>query len=54
VLRHSGDDLRADIADRYGPSLHGWLIDAVDIHAELIRRATTSATTTVHEGPMSP
>jgi len=47
VLRHSGDDLRADIADRFGPGLHGWLIDALDIHANLLRSATT---TTIHKG----
>jgi hypothetical protein len=46
VLRHGGDELRADIADRFGPSLHGWLIDALDIHANLLRRTTT----TIHKG----
>lgn len=49
VLRHGGDDLRADITDRFGPGLHGWLIDALDIHAGLLRRATT----TIHEGQPS-
>lgn len=42
VLRHGGDELRADIAERFGPSLHGWLIDALDIHTTLIRRAAAS------------
>jgi hypothetical protein len=45
VLRHGGDELRADITDRYGPSLHGYLIDALDIHAGLLRRATTTLST---------
>jgi hypothetical protein len=46
VLRHGGDELRADIADRFGPSLHGWLVDALDIHADLLRGTTT----TIHKG----
>ncbi len=46
VLRHGGDDLRADITDRFGPGLHGWLVDALDIHADLLRRNTT----TIHKG----
>jgi hypothetical protein len=41
VLRHGGDDLRADITDRFGPSLHRWLVDAVDLHAALFHHATT-------------
>jgi hypothetical protein len=45
VLRHGGDDLRADIADRFGPSLHGWLVDAIDLHATLFHRATTQPST---------
>jgi hypothetical protein len=49
VLRHSGHDLRADIADRFGPGLHGWLVDALDIHSDLLRRATT----TIHKGQVS-
>lgn len=49
VLRHGGDDLRADIAERFGPGLHGWLVDALDIHANLIRRTTT----TIHKGHTS-
>jgi hypothetical protein len=47
VLRHGGDDLHTDIADRFGPGLHGWLIDALDTHSNLLRHATT----TVHKGP---
>jgi hypothetical protein len=47
VLRHGGDDLRADIADRFGSGLHGWLVDALDIHANLLRRASTA---TIHKG----
>jgi hypothetical protein len=42
VLRHGSDELRADIADRFGPSLHGYLVDAVDFHAHLLRRAFTA------------
>ena len=34
VLRHDSDELRADIADRFGPGLHGWLVDALDVHAK--------------------
>lgn len=45
VLRHCGDDLVADITDRYGPGLHGWLVDALDIHATLLRH-----TSTIHKG----
>jgi hypothetical protein len=47
VLRHGSDELRADIADRFGPGLHGWLVDALDVHANMLRRATT---TTIHKG----
>lgn len=47
VLRHGGQGLRGDIADRFGPGPHGYLIDALDIHTGLLRRLTT----TVHEGP---
>jgi hypothetical protein len=42
LLRHGGDDLRADIADRYGPGMHAHLIDALNTQAELLRRATTN------------
>jgi hypothetical protein len=46
VLRHGSNDLRADIADRFGPGLHGWLVDALDVHANLLR----STTTAIHKG----
>lgn len=46
VLRYGGDDLRDDIADRYHPGMHAHLIEALDTHAGLLRRATT----TVHKG----
>lgn len=42
VLRYGADDLRGDIADRFHPAMHGYLVDAVDIHADLLRRATKS------------
>jgi len=45
VLRYGSDELRADITDRLGPGLHGYLVDALDIHAGLLRRATTTLST---------
>lgn len=47
VLRYGGDDLRADIAERFHPGTHAHLIEALDTHAGLLRRAAT----TPHKGP---
>lgn len=41
VLRHGGDELREDIADRFHPRMHTHLIEALDSHAAQLRRATT-------------
>ena len=46
VLRHGGDDLVADIADRFHPGTHTHLIQALDTHAGLLRYAVT-----IHKGP---
>jgi len=46
VLRYGGDDLRADIADRFHPRMHAHLIETIDIQAGLLRRAATS----LHKG----
>jgi hypothetical protein len=43
VLRYGGDDLRADIADRFHPRMHAHLIEALDTHAGQLRRATTDS-----------
>lgn len=40
VLRYGGDELRVDIADRFHPRLHAHLVEALDTHAGLLRRAT--------------
>jgi hypothetical protein len=45
VLRYGGDDLRADIADRFHPRMHAHLIEALDTHAGQLRRATLPTTT---------
>ena len=45
VLRYGGDDLRDDIADRFHPRMHAHLIEALDTHAEQLRRATHPTTT---------
>jgi hypothetical protein len=50
VLRYGGDDLRADITDRFHPGMHAYLIDALDHHAGLLRRATM----TIHKGQKLP
>jgi hypothetical protein len=50
VLRYGGDDLRADIADRFHPGMHAYLIETLDHHAGLLRRATT----TIHKGQTLP
>jgi hypothetical protein len=39
VLRHSGDELRDDITDRYTPSTFNHPPESLDCHAGLIRRA---------------
>jgi hypothetical protein len=47
VLRYGGDDLVADITDRFGPRMHAHLIEALDTHTSQLRRVTTS----LHKGP---
>jgi len=47
VLRYGGDDLVADIAERFHPGTHTHLIEALDTHASLLRRTFTS----LHKGP---
>jgi hypothetical protein len=49
VLRYGGDDLRTDIADRFQPRLHAYLIEALDTHAGQLRRATLATTTKDHQ-----
>ena len=49
VLRYGGDDLRDDIADRFHPSMHAYLIETLDHHAGLLRRTAT----TIHKGQTS-
>jgi hypothetical protein len=39
VLRHSGDELRDDITDRYTSSTFNHLLKSLDCHAGLLRRA---------------
>jgi hypothetical protein len=46
VLRYGGDELRVDIADRFHPGMHAYLIEALDTHAGLLRHSTT----TLHKG----
>jgi hypothetical protein len=46
VLRYGSEDLRADIADRFHPRIHAYLIEAIDTQAGQLRRATT----TLHKG----
>jgi hypothetical protein len=41
VLRYAGDELREDIVDRYQPSTYEYLIETVDAHAAVLRRATS-------------
>jgi hypothetical protein len=47
VLRYGGDDLVADITDRFHPRMHAHLIEALDTHIGQLRRVTTS----IHKGP---
>jgi hypothetical protein len=49
VLRYGGDDLRTDIADRFHPRLHAYLIEALDTHAGQLRRATLAITMKDHQ-----
>ena len=49
VLRYGGDDLIADIADRFHPGMHAYLIETLDTHASLLHRVTT----TIHKGQTS-
>jgi hypothetical protein len=42
VLRYGGHELRVDIADRFHPGMHAYLIEALDTHAGLLRRPTTT------------
>jgi hypothetical protein len=41
VLRYGSDDLRDDIADRFHPRMHAHLVEALDVQAGRLRRATT-------------
>lgn len=41
VPRYGGDELRVDITERFHPWMHAHLVEALDIHAGLLRRATT-------------
>jgi hypothetical protein len=41
VLRYASDELRHDIVDHYQPSTYDNLIETVDLHADLFRRATS-------------
>jgi hypothetical protein len=43
VLRYGSDDLRDDIADRFHPRMHAHLVEALDIQAGRLRRATTDS-----------
>lgn len=40
ILRHTGDDLRHDLAETYPPVTYDWLTETVDHHADELRRAT--------------
>lgn len=46
VLRYGSDDLRADITDRYTPSTFNHLLESLDCHASLLRRAINPTTRT--------
>jgi hypothetical protein len=41
VLRYASDELREDIIDRYRPGTYEYLIETVDAHAGVLRRATS-------------
>lgn len=54
VLRYGGQDLRADIAQRFHPGMHTHLIETLDTHTGLLRRATTTLhKELLHKGPKS-
>jgi hypothetical protein len=39
VLRYASDELHADIVDRHQPGTHQYLIDTLEHHAGMLRRA---------------
>lgn len=41
VLRYASDELREDIVDRYQPGTYQYLIETIDAHAGVLRRATS-------------
>ena len=41
VLRYASDELRHDIVDHYQPGTYEYLIETVDHHASVLRRATS-------------
>ena len=41
VLRYASDELRHDIVDHYQPGTYEHLIETVDHHASVLRRATS-------------
>jgi hypothetical protein len=41
VLRYASDELRHDIVDHYQPGTYEYLIETVDAHAGVLRRATS-------------
>jgi hypothetical protein len=41
VLRYANDELREDIVDHHQPGTYEYLIETVDHHAGLLRRATS-------------
>jgi hypothetical protein len=45
ILRYASDELRHDIVDHYQPGTYEYLIDTVDHHASVLRRATSPTQT---------
>jgi hypothetical protein len=41
ILRYASDELREDIVDRYQPGTYQYLIETIDAHAGVLRRATS-------------
>jgi hypothetical protein len=41
VLRYASDELRHDIVEHYQPGTYDYLIETVDHHASMLRRATS-------------
>jgi hypothetical protein len=41
ILRYASDELRHDIVDHYQPGTYDYLIETVDHHASVLRRATS-------------